>query len=175
VAFINEDWELHDRARAKVAQLSAYEQRHPRQGPDTEGRPYDPWRDVIRDPFTDGWDGGRAEIDEVRTAIIPTHTWEGFAWANHRFVLSDERGNSVIVGYNEDARQWFMDPITPVRLSAEWVAEFMASYDPDGLITGLEEAGEIHDAIVRTLGGRQPTIPSYDELAEFLSTRRAAG
>ncbi len=170
---INQDAALQARAREKVAALTEYEHRHPHQRPDAAGRPYDPVRDVI-----DGWRstwvvGDRPEIDEVRTATIKTRTWEGFAWANHRFVLSDEQGNAVIVGYNEDAGHWFVDTTTPVRLPVEWVTAFVADLEALGNISGLENPRELHARVVALAGGTHPTIPSMDEIAEYLAARRA--
>ena len=155
-----------------MAILTEYEQRHPGQGPDRDGRPYDPARDVI-----DGWRstwviGERAEIDAARTATIRSRTWEGFAWADHRFVLSDEHGNSVIVGYNEDARRWFFDSTTPVHLPLEWVTQFIADLDELGTIGGLESPRELHERIVALAGSTHSTVPSLDEVAEYLASRR---
>ncbi|MGZ4690246.1 MAG: hypothetical protein ACXVKA_14585 [Acidimicrobiia bacterium] len=170
---INEDWALQEQGREKVALLAAYEARHPRQGPDAEGHPYDPVRDVILTWLSDPSSGTGCDVDEVRTATIKSRTWEGFAWANHRFVVSDERGNALIIGYNEDARKWFLDSSTPVRLPTEWVADFIAEVDPEGRITGLEDPRELHDEIVRVSAGTCRTIPSLDEIAEYLRSRRA--
>ena len=41
------DLELQERGQKMVDRLMAYEADHPRQGPDADGRPYDPVRDVI--------------------------------------------------------------------------------------------------------------------------------
>ncbi len=170
---ISGDDALHARAQAKVAILTEYERQHPRQGPDRDGRPYDPERDVI-----DGWRstwvvGERAEIDTARSATLKSRTWEGFAWADHRFVLSDERGNALIVGYNEDARKWFVDSTTPVRLSVQWVTEFVADLEELGTISGLENPRDLHERIVALAGATHSTIPSLDEVAEYLAARRA--
>lgn len=160
------------RARQTVAALSAYEQRHPGQGPDAKGRLYDPWRDVIADPWaTEELFDGRNLVDAIRTRLIAARTWEGFAWANHRFVLSDEHGRCVIVGFNETAGRWFVDTYTPVRLPAAWVAEFMGEYGSDGRLDGLRDAGELHEAIVRDLGRVRTTIPSRAEVEEYLGSR----
>lgn len=167
------DWALQERGQEKVNLLTAYDQEHPRQGPDAQGRPYDPVRDVILAWCGDAALGIRAEIDEVRTGTIKSRTWEGFAWANHRFVVSDERGNALIVGFNQDAGKWFIDTTTPVILPPEWVAGFIAELDPEGRITGLENPREVHDEIVRTVGSNQSTIPNLDEVAEYLRARRA--
>lgn len=169
---INQDRALQVRGQEMVDTLAAYEAQHPRQGPDVEGRPYDPVRDVIVGWLGDA-SGGRGEIDEVRSATIKPRTWEGFAWANHRFVISDERGNALIIGFNEDAKKWFMDTTTPLALPLEWVAGFVAELDPDGRITGLEDPRELHDEIVRVVAGTRSTVPSQDEIAEFLQARRA--
>jgi hypothetical protein len=170
---INEDFALQLRAQEKVVQLNAYEALHPRQGPDAQGRPYDPVADVIWPWLEDDPTKARAEIDEVRTATIKSRTWEGFAWANHRFVLSDERGNALIVGFNEDAKKWFMDTTTPVVLPPDWVANFMAEFERDGRLEGLYDPRDIHAKIVETVGYIVPTIPSVDEIAAHLSSRHA--
>jgi hypothetical protein len=156
-----------------VAELTEYDRRHPERGPDAEGRTYDPERDLIAGWRTPWVTGERTEIDAVRSATIKARTWEGFAWADHRFVVSDQWGNAAIVGYNEDARRWFVDTTTPVRLPPEWVAEFVAELDALGNITGLENPRELHERIVGVAGDRHPTIPSMDEVAEFLRGRRA--
>jgi hypothetical protein len=172
VVAINEDVQLQDRARERVNQLNAYESRHPGQGPDADGKPYDPVNDVIFSWLGDESANFDFEVDEIRTATIKSRIWEGFAWANHRFVLSDERGNALIVGYNEDARVWFVDTTTPVRLPVEWVADFVAEIDVGRTMTGLENPREVHEAIVHTVGGTTPTIPSLNEVAEYLRSRR---
>jgi hypothetical protein len=164
---------LEARAQEKVAILTDYERRHPRQGPDRDGRAYDPERDVI-----EGWRstwvvGERAEIDTARTATIKSRTWEGFAWADHRFVLSDERGNALIVGYNEDARKWFVDTTTPVHLPVEWVTEFVTDLEELGTIRALEDPRDLHERIVALAGATHSTVPSLDEVAEYLAARRA--
>lgn len=166
------DADLMSRARRMVAALSAYEERHPRQGADAQGRPYDPWRDVIADPWaTEELFDGRNLVDAIRTRTIASRAWEGFAWANHRFVLSDEHGRCVIVGFNETAGRWFVDVHTPVRLPAAWVASFIAEYGADGRLDGLRDAGEVHEAIVRDLGRVRTTIPSRAEVEECLVPR----
>jgi hypothetical protein len=170
---INEDFALQLRAQEKVVQLNAYETRHPRQGPDAEGRPYDPVVDVIWPWLEAGPSEARAEIDEVRSATIKSRTWEGFAWANHRFVLSDERGNALIVGFNEDAKKWFMDTTTPIVLPREWVANFVSEFERDGRLDGLHDPRDIHAKIVETVGGVFPTIPSVEEVADHLSSRNS--
>ena len=167
------DWALQQRGQEKVDALMAYEAQHPRQGPDASGRPYDPVRDVIEPWMASPWPGERVEIDEARTRAIKSRTWEGFAWANHRFVVSDERGNALIVGFNEDAGKWFIDTTTPVELPPEWVAEFFARIDPEGRAAALGTPREVHTEIVRLAGVDQPTIPSMDEVAEYLTARRA--
>jgi hypothetical protein len=173
VSSISGDDALQARAQEKVAVLTEYEQRHPRQGPDRDGRAYDPVRDVI-----EGWRsawvvGERTEIDAARTETIKTRTWEGFAWADHRFVLSDDHGNAVIVGYNEDAKKWFVDTTTPVHLTVEWVTRFIADLEELGNISGLENPRDLHQRIVALVGATAPTIPSLDEVAEYLRARRA--
>ena len=82
------------RAGRRSTTLTEYERRHPRQGPDADGRPYDPVRDVIDAlALGDGSTAIGAEIDEVaHRDRSRSRTWEGFAWANHRFVLSDDAG-----------------------------------------------------------------------------------
>ncbi len=170
---ISGDDALQARAQDKVAILTEYERLHPHQGPDRRGNPYDPVRDVI-DGWRSGWvEGERAEIDAARTATIKARTWEGFAWADHRFVLSDEQGNSVIVGYNEDARKWFIDTTTPVHLPVEWVTQFIADLDDLGNINALADPRELHGRIVALAGSTHSTIPSVDEVAEYLHARRA--
>jgi len=164
---------LEARALERVAVLMDYERRHPRQGPDAQGRPYDPVRDVINGWRSEWVQGERTEIDDARTATIRSRTWEGFAWADHRFVLSDRWGNAVIVGYNEDARAWFVDSTTPVQLPDEWVAQFVAELDALGNISGLENPRALHEEIVRAAGPTAPTIPSLDEVAHFLQARRS--
>ena len=90
-------------------------------------------------------------------------------------MLSDEQGNAVIVGYNEDARKWFVDTTTPVRLPVEWVTGFMADLEALGNITGLENPRELHDRVVRLVGVTHPTIPSLDEIAEYLAAPAEGG
>jgi hypothetical protein len=167
------DWALQQRGQEMVDVLMAYERQHPNHGPDAAGRPYDPVLDVIMPWLGGGVPGARPEVDEARTKTIKSRTWEGFAWANHRFVVSDERGNALIVGFNEDAGKWFVDTTTPVELPPEWVADFMAGLELDGRITGLENPRDVHAEIVRSVGAASPTIPSMDEVAEYLSARRA--
>jgi hypothetical protein len=167
---VGRDTELHERARRKVAELSEYEARHPGQGPDAQGRPYDPWHDVIMEPWDGPFSGDR--IDTVRTEVIARRTWEGFAWANHRFVLSDSRGHSVIVGFNEDARRWFVDTNTPARLPPAWVAEFMQDFSGERTLTGLEDPRALHDEIVARLGASRTTIPSRPDVEDYLRSRR---
>ena len=166
------DADLMSRARWMVAALGAYEERHPRQGPDAQGRAYDPWRDVIADPWaTEELFDGRNLVDAIRTRTIAPRAWEGFAWANHRFVLSDEHGRCVIVGFNETAGRWFVDTYTPVHLPPAWVVEFIGEYGADGRLDGLDGAGEVHEAIVRDLGRFRTTIPSRAEVEDCLAAR----
>jgi hypothetical protein len=166
------DWALQQRGQHMVDVLTAYEAQHPRHGPDAAGRPYDPVLDVIMPWLGSPEPGLRPQVDEVRTRSIKPRTWEGFAWANHRFVVSDERGNALIVGFNEDAGKWFIDTTTPVVLPPEWVAELVAGLDPEGRISSFGNPGEDHAEIVRLANG-QPTIPSLDEVADYLTARRA--
>lgn len=166
------DADLMSRARRMVAALGEYEELHPRQGADARGRTYDPWRDVIADPWaTEELFDGRNLVDAIRTRTIASRAWEGFAWANHRFVLSDEHGRCVIVGFNETAGCWFVDTHTPVRLPAAWVSAFIAEYGGDGRLDGLDGAGEVHEAIVRDLGSIRTTIPSRAEVERYLADR----
>jgi hypothetical protein len=167
------DAALQERGKKMVAQLMAYEAAHPRQGPDADGRPYDPVRDMIVAWLQVPEPGTRAEVDDVRSRTIKSRTWEGFAWANHRFVISDEQGNALIIGYNEDAQHWFVDTTTPVHLPPEWVAEFVSGLDPEGRITGLENPRELHAEILRAAGALSTTVPNMDEVAEYLAARRA--
>ena len=165
------DWALQQRGQEKVDVLMAYEAQHPRQGPDATGHAYDPALDVIMPWMGSPEPGVRPEIDEARTQTIKSRTWEGFAWANHRFVVSDERGNALIVGFNEDAGKWFIDTTTPVELPPEWVAAFVAELDPEGRLATLGSPRDVHAEIVR-MANRQ-TIPSMDEIADYLTARRA--
>ncbi len=87
--------------------------------------------------------------------------------------MSDERGNALIVGFNEDAAKWFIDTTTPVELPPEWVAELVAGLDPDGRISRLGNPRDVHAEIVRAAGTTHPTIPSLDEVADYLTARRA--
>jgi hypothetical protein len=167
------DWALQQRGQQMVDVLMAYEAHHPRQGPDAAGQPYDPVRDVIMPWLASPAPGVRPAIDEARTTTIKSRTWEGFAWANHRFVVSDERGNALIVGFNEDVGKWFVDTTTPVELTPEWVSTFIAGLDPEGRATGYGTPREVHAEIVRLAGGGQPTIPSMDEVAHYLTARHA--
>jgi hypothetical protein len=162
--------ELQERARRKVAELSEYEARHPRQGPDAQGRPYDPWQDLVVDGAPAA---GLERVDTVRTEVIPRRTWEGFAWANHRFVMSDERGHAVIVGFNEDAGRWFVDTNTPVRLPAPWMDEFMRDFTGDRTLSGLEDPRALHDEIVTRLAATQSTVPSRHDVEDHLLRLRA--
>jgi hypothetical protein len=167
------DWALQQRGQDMVNVLTAYEARHPNGAPDADGRPYDPVRDVIKPWFAAPGPGARPAIDEARTRTIKSRTWEGFAWASHRFVVSDERGNALIIGFNEDAGKWFIDTTTPVELPPDWVAQFVAELDPQGHITGLENPRDVHREIVQHADPTSPTIPSMDEVATYLAARRA--
>lgn len=170
---VGADAALHERGRRKVAELEDYERRHPGHGPDADGRPYDPWHDVIIDPW-DGELGSADRIDAVRTEVIARRTWEGFAWANHRFVLSDERGHAVIVGFNEDAGRWFVDTNTPVHLPDTWMDQFMADFAGDRTLTGLEDGRALHDEIVAAVGPSHTTVPAKDDVEAWLARRRGA-
>jgi hypothetical protein len=167
------DWALQQRGQEMVNVLTAYEAQHRNHGADAAGSRYDPVLDVIMPWFAGPGPGERPQIDEVRTQTIKSRTWEGFAWANHRFVVSDERGNALIVGFNEDAGKWFIDSTTPVELPPDWVVQFVADLDPDGRITGLENPRDVHAEIVRMAGATHPTIPNLDEIATYLAARRA--
>ena len=54
----------------------------------------------------------------------------------------------------------------------EWVTEFVADLEALGNITGLENPRELHDRIVELAGATHPTIPSLDEIAEYLAAPR---
>lgn len=168
---VGSDHELHERGRRKVAELEAYEARHPGRGPDAAGRQYDPWHDVIVDPWDDELATGE-RMDVVRTEVIPRRTWEGFAWASHRFVLSDARGHAVIVGFNEDAGRWFVDTNTPVRLPDAWMDEFMADFAGDRTLTGLEDPRALHDEIAARIGPAGGTVPAKSDIESWLLRRR---
>ena len=169
---IGQDAALRALALRKIADLEEHEARHPRLAPDEHGRPYDPWNDVIVDRYHGMLDASD-QIDMIRSEVIARRTWEGFAWARHRFVMSDERGFAIIVGFNENAGRWFLDTNTPVRLPPEWVAQFMDAFDRDGELTGFEPPRDVHAQVVATLGAHRSTIPNLDEVTEYLRSKRA--
>jgi hypothetical protein len=161
---------LIERARELTAALQRYEARHPGRGPDQNGRAYDPWKDVVHDPFEA--DAATGPIDEVRTAAIDERTWEGFAWASSRFVVSNERGEYAIVGFNEDAGRWFVDDNTPVALPDEFVDGLMAEYEAVTPLAGFEEPRTVHQSVVAAFGRTKGTIPTIEEVSAYLERRR---
>lgn len=169
---VGSEHDLHERARRTLARLTEYEDAHPAHGPDAQGREYDPWHHVVLGAGTGGDSGER--IDVVRTEVIARRTWEGFAWANHRFVLSDAYGHAVIVGFNEDAGCWFVDTNTPARLPAAWVDQFIDDFTGDRVLSGLEDPSTLHREIVTGIGERATTVPSHADVEDHLRRRRAA-